>query len=149
MNTPTIRSITIVVLATVLTLAGCSSGAGGTPDVYTAGRTVFGNVCSACHGSAGEGGVGPSLAGVLETFPSCEDHLHWVTLGSDRWKDEVGPTYGATNKPVDGEMPSQGATLSPDEITAAVVYERVRFGGSDLDQVKADCGVTEPETTSD
>jgi mono/diheme cytochrome c family protein len=99
--------------------------------------------CAACHGSNGEGGVGPAFAGgaVLSTFPAgqCSTHIEWVTLGSSGWPD---PTYGATGKPVGaGGMPSFGATLSDEEIASVVLYERVTFGGENLDEAQVDCGL--------
>lgn len=141
------RIVIIAALATLATLAaGCGgSGSDEPASPYIEGRTVFGNVCSACHGNAGQGGVGPEMSGVLETFPSCEDHIRWITLGSDRWKAEVGPTYGATDKEVKGGMQELGQQLSEDEIVAAAVYERSRFGGIEPEEAEAQCGVAPPD----
>jgi hypothetical protein len=100
--------------------------------------------CQSCHGTAGEGGTGPALAGgaVLETFPSCADHITWVALGTNRWRDEVGPTYGATNKAVGGVGIMQSyedAGLTAEEIAAVVLFERVNFGGQDRAEAEAEC----------
>ena len=99
--------------------------------------------CSSCHGNDGGGGTGPGLAGgsVVETFPACVDHIQWVTLGTARWREEVGDTYGASNKPVGGGgiMQSYEAGLSPEEIAAVVLFERVTFGGQDAAEATADC----------
>lgn len=108
------------------------------------GRDVYGSICSACHGAVGQGGTGPALETVVETFPSCDDHIQWVDLGSAAWKSQVGDTYGATDKPVQGGMPQNGATLTDEEIQSVVVYERVRFGDEELESVLADCGLEAP-----
>jgi mono/diheme cytochrome c family protein len=111
-------------------LAACSGQAtAADDDPLAVGREVYGRVCSACHGPTGEGGAGPALVGLLETFPACEQHILWVELGSNRWKEEVGPAYGATDKEVTGVMPSFQESLTADEIAQVAAYERVRFGG--------------------
>lgn len=129
-------------LALVVATVGCSDG-GGT-DPIREGRDVYGRVCSACHGSTGEGGVGPSLGGVLATFPSCADHIEWVELGSDGWAAVHGPTYGAGGKAVAGGMPGHQGVLSAREIATVVGYERTRHGTGDSDEVLADCGLDDP-----
>ena len=82
---------------------------------------------------------------MLATFPvdSCSDHVEGVTLGTANWPEA---TYGATNKPVGGSgavMPGFEGTLDPEEIAAVALYERVAFGGQDLDAALADCGLGE------
>ena len=136
------RILTVIVLG--LIAASCSSGADTGSTTYLEGRTVYGSVCSTCHGSTGQGGVGPNLSSVLETFPSCDEHIRWITLGSERWKADVGPTYGANDTPIEGAMPELGLQLSEEEILAAAVYERSRFGDIDPEQAEADCGVPSP-----
>ena len=99
--------------------------------------------CQSCHGAEGGGGTGPALAAgaVTATFPACDDHIQWVTLGTTGWSQEIGSTYGATNKPVGGGgvMPGYGDALTPEEIVAVVLFERVTFGGSDAAETEADC----------
>jgi hypothetical protein len=99
--------------------------------------------CQACHGAAGEGGAGPALASgaVTDTFPTCDDHIEWVALGTTGWGQERGPTYGANNKTVGGFglMPGFDGGLTPQEIAAVVLYERVTFGGLDATEAEADC----------
>ncbi len=116
----------------------------GTVDNFTAGEMLFAESCAICHGNAGEGGVGPGMAGgaVLQTFPegSCSSHVEWVTLGSAGWPD---PTYGATSKPVAGGMPPFGGQLTDQQIAQVVLYERVAFGGEDLATAETDCGLVE------
>jgi mono/diheme cytochrome c family protein len=128
----------------VALLAACASG--GTsgraldPDLE-AGREVFGRVCASCHGGNGEGGAGPALASVLETFRDCEDHIRWVTSGSERHKDEVGPTFGDTDKEITGIMPSFESVLTATEIAQVAAFERHRFGGADPEVARANCGL--------
>jgi mono/diheme cytochrome c family protein len=128
-----------VVLAAAL-VASCG---GGDADPLADGRRVFGRVCAACHGAQGQGGIGPPLASVVEDFPSCAEHVEWVTLGSAGWLDAHGDTYGATDKPVTGGMPAFGATLSAAEIAAVAAWERHRHAGAELETVLEDCGVGE------
>ncbi len=76
---------------------------------------------------------------VAETFPSCDQHIQWVALGSIGWSQEVGATYGANNTPVAGGMPGFAEPLTEDEIAAVVLYERVTFGGLEAAATEADC----------
>jgi mono/diheme cytochrome c family protein len=125
---------------------GSEFGSAGTPlklgaALYAAEAAP---TCASCHGTDGSGGTGPALAGgsVVETFPACEDHIKWVSLGTDRWRDEVGNTYGASNAPVGGGGVMQSyedAGLTAEEIAAVVLYERVRFGNEDADAAEAAC----------
>lgn len=122
---------------------------GGVPDfaalggeIY-AGQVVSAANCSGCHGPAGQGGVGPALAGVATTFSSCGDHIEWVTKGSSGFQAEGRNAYGDLNKPITANMPSFAATLSAEQIASVVAFERVRFGGADPTTVLADCGLVE------
>ena len=111
--------------------------------VYTAPSS-----CSSCHGAGGEGGSGPALAGeVLSTFAMCTDHIEWVALGTTGFQSAGRATYGDTGKAVGagGQMPSFQDTLSEDEIAKVVFYERVVFGGQDVEEAVFDCGFAEPE----
>ena len=93
------------------------------------GKAVYARVCSTCHGPTGEGGVGPALNEVAVTWPSCQDHIAWIGLGSIGWRAQVGDTYGATSKPVNGGMPAQKGNLLESEIAAVAAFERVTYGG--------------------
>ncbi len=118
---------------------------------FALGEELYAARCASCHGPTGGGGVGPGFTGgaVLATFPagSCavaDGHIAWVTLGSNGWPD---PTYGATGKPVGGvgTMPPFGEALTPEEIAAVVIYERVAFGGEELAEAETDCALTAEE----
>lgn len=99
-------------------------------DPYAIGNTVFHSAgCSGCHGAAGEGGVGPRLAGgqAKLTFPNIQDQISWVNTGSAPF---TGKKYGDPNRaggqhgPATGGMPAFGGTLSPAQIQDVVMYER-------------------------
>ena len=106
--------------------------------------------CQSCHGADGGGGTGPAFAGgaVVETFPSCADHVLWVSLGTAGWRAEVGDTYGSQGKPVGGGGNMQGYApdLSPEEIAAVVLFERVTYGGLDPAEAEDDCFGSDEET---
>lgn len=119
---------------------GSPYGEGEVSNVLLGGE-IFAASCAVCHGAAGQGAVGPALAGsaLLETFPegSCDSHISWVTLGSIGWPED---TYGATNKPVQGGMPPAALTLTEEEIAQVALYERVALGGQDEAAGEEDCG---------
>lgn len=95
------------------------------------GQRVFSSAgCSGCHGAAGEGGVGPKLAGgeAKLTFPNVADQIDWVKTGSQT--KPKGTPYGDPNR-AGGQhivkvagMPAFSGTLSEAEIEAVVAYER-------------------------
>lgn len=129
-----------MVLCLGAALAGCA-GAGPSDSDYLEGRDIYAT-CAACHGKQGEGGAGPALTDVLVTFPDCQEQQRWISLGSARWKEEVGETYGATDKPIAGAMPSFEESLTANQVRQAALYERVRFGGLDLETEKEACGLS-------
>jgi hypothetical protein len=112
-------------------------------DNFSAGGALY-QQCVACHSDNGSGGVGPAFTSgaILVTFPSgsCSDHVEWVTLGTAGWPE---PTYGATDKAVGGVglMPAFGTSLTEEQIAQVTLYERVAFGGQDIDEAEADCGL--------
>lgn len=111
-----------------------------------AGASVY-NSCAACHGGAGEGGVGYSFqnGAVIATFPHIEDQLRWVALGSEAYvaagievagdPNRVGGPHisGAT-----GVMPAGTAALglTDAEVLAAVCHERYDLGGAPTEGVE-------------
>jgi mono/diheme cytochrome c family protein len=138
MRTGALRFSLGAVFAVAAIVVACG---GNGDDPIRQGRGVYGDVCSACHGDAGQGGVGPALSAVRETFPSCSDQIEWVALGSDGWRGAHGGTYGSTAKPVQGGMPGHAEALTPDEVAAVVAFERVRYGGGESSSVLVDCGL--------
>jgi hypothetical protein len=124
-----------------------SGAGGGGGDFLAMGEDVYLNVssCDGCHGAQGQGGVGPGFGGVLTTFGSCADHIEWVTLGSAGFQGEGRSTYGDTDKPIAGGMPSFGTTLTQEQLASVVAFERVRFGGADPTETLTDCGLAPAE----
>jgi mono/diheme cytochrome c family protein len=129
-------------LVLVAFLAAC---AGPPPSLgdpnLDAGREVFSDHCATCHGGNGQGGAGPALAGVLATFPACDDQIEWVTLGSVKWAEQNGSNYGAQSKDITAVMPEFGDSLSAEEIKQVVSFERFKFGGGDMGPTLTDCGL--------
>ncbi len=137
-----IRHIGAIVATMIIIGVSCGSGSTA-PESLRLGRGVYGDRCSACHGSRGQGGVGPSLAGVRDTWPTCADHQEWIALGSEDWKSVHGPVYGANDTPITKVMPGHAQTLSPDEIAAVATFERVEYGGGDPSLELAACGLSD------
>ncbi len=125
-------------LLVLTTLAACGGAEPADPD-WIAGREIFGT-CAPCHGKGGEGGIGPAFSTVRETFPDCATQQKWISLGSEGWKKNVGDSYGATDKPIEKVMPSFDK-LTDTELAQVAVYERVRFGGGDLETERIACGL--------
>jgi mono/diheme cytochrome c family protein len=131
---------------------GGGAGGGGTDFIALGGDLYAGSVtpaatCAGCHGASGQGsGNFPTLTGVLTTFGSCEDHVEWVTLGSQGFSAQG--TYGDTNKPVNGGMPSHAA-LTDEQLRSVAAFERVRFGGANPEETLVDCGLVEAEGESE
>jgi hypothetical protein len=106
-------------------------------------EVLFQTNCASCHGAGGGGGSGPSLGGVVETFPAFTDHVAWVTDGSAPLK---GQPYGATGARVaTGAMPAFGASLTEEEIILVVCHERITFGGEEPPQECAENGADDSE----
>ncbi len=124
--------------------------ADGETDFLAIGGELYpgGPACAGCHGTAGEGGTGPAMTGVLATFSSCLDHIEWVTKGTSGFQAEGRTTYGDLGTPVgagSAVMPTFGAQLNPEQIAAVVAFERVRFGGASPEETLESCGLVTPE----
>lgn len=130
-------------------------GGGGAEAValLAVGQEVYasGAQCGSCHGTNGQGGTGPAMSGgaVLETWPSCEDQVKWIALGSNGWSVDVGSTYGAQSKPVQGGMPAFAGDLTDEEIRAVTAFERIRFGGAPAEETLVACGLIEADPAED
>ena len=90
------------------------------------------NICSSCHGGAGEGGVGYPFANgeVIKTFPHIEDQLRFVYFGSQAYQDAGVDIYGNPDREggphltkARGVMPAQGGSLTDVEILNVVCHE--------------------------
>jgi len=82
------------------------------------------------------------LSQVRDTWPSCDDHQEWIALGSEGWKAEHGPAYGADNTLITKVMPGQATSLTPEEIAEVAAFERVEYGGGDPTIELAACGLS-------
>jgi hypothetical protein len=76
---------------------------------------------------------------VLATFPeaACASQIEWIALGSADWPDA---TYGANDTPVAGGMPRFEGQLTELEIAQVALFERVEFGGLDVETAETACG---------
>ena len=105
----------LVVIATVVTVVllftVSPTGAEPVDTGVASGADLFTSNCAGCHGPAGEGGVGPALAGGLARFDSIEEVVGFVSTG------------------VPGRMPGFETRLSPEEIDAVVDYVWVDLAG--------------------
>jgi mono/diheme cytochrome c family protein len=134
-----VRPSLVLFLALVAFATACSDDA--VPDSLRGGRSIYADNCSACHGSSGQGGVGPALDGVLATWPDCTDQVDWIGLGSDGWKTAHGDVYGATAKPVLGGMPAQADGLTLEEIRLVAAFQRATYGGLESEVALQQCGI--------
>lgn len=102
--------------------------------IYEGGE-VYAEHCAVCHGATGGGGAGPALSGgrVIERFSSLEDQILWVVKGTEGFQADGIETYGDTGEPVNSGrvMPQFSEKLTAEEITLAVLYERVELSGYD------------------
>ena len=115
---PMAVKLAMVISIAALVLAACGGGsASGGSSPYLrgqqandpelrAGRTVYVANCARCHGTSGEGRIGPRLAGrVGDRFPDIADQISVVEGGR-------------------GLMPGFEGRLSDEQIRAVVRYER-------------------------
>jgi mono/diheme cytochrome c family protein len=141
-----IRRVGAVVAFMVVVAVSCGPGSDA-PESLRIGRGVYADNCSSCHGSRGQGGVGPSLSDVRATWPDCDDQQEWIALGSERWTAEYGPVYGSDDTPITNVMPGRAETLTPDEIAAVAAFERVEYGGGDPTEELVGCGLSVADAT--
>lgn len=133
-------------LVPFLLASACGNGSSGeVPDpnevVRLGGQLFHTEGCVHCHGEMGQGVTAPALRDgkVIGDFPVCADQIQWVTLGSARWRRDVGPTYGAQSKPVRGGMPGFGDRLDEERLKSVVTFTRVEFGGLDAAEAATQC----------
>ncbi len=102
-------------------------------DPLTVGGQLYAANCSSCHGSNGEGGVGPAFAGgaVVKTWPKYEDQITWVKDGTTKYLAAGHTTFGDGKTPINPAkiMPPFGTSLTEQQVAAVVYFERVQFGG--------------------
>ena len=83
------------------------SGAHAHDPTLLAGRNVFAAECATCHGSRGQGGVGPTFndGRLRRDFPNPSDQVAFVSQGK-------------------GVMPPFADVLTSRQLQAVVAYER-------------------------
>jgi cytochrome c oxidase subunit 2 len=110
--------------AAALVIAACGGDGGAAPDGLSApateGRTIArDNGCAACHGTDGEGGIGPAWVGLAGSTVTLEDGSEVIADTEYLRRSILEP--GADL--VDGytiEMPK--ADLDPAEVDALIAY---------------------------
>ncbi len=133
------RSLLAILAA--LSVAACAQSTSQLGPDLEAGRDTYRARCATCHGGNGEGGVGPALDGVIATFSSCDDQMQWISLGSERFKSEVGPTYGDQDTEITGVMPEFSKSLTEEEIARVAAFERHEFAGATQAEASVSCGL--------
>ena len=67
-------------------------------------------------------------------------------MGTTGFQAAGRSTYGDTNKAVGGGGVMAGfGELTPEQLVAVVMYERITFGGQNPDDAALDCGLVAPE----
>jgi cytochrome c oxidase subunit II len=89
-------------------------------ELYAQGEQRYNTSCAACHGSSGEGGVGPAIKDSTIATGSVFDHLAMVVNGS-------------ANNPM---MAAYGPQLSEVDLASVITYQRNAFGNNMGDSVQ-------------
>lgn len=96
--------------ASAVLLGACSSGPSKPSDpVLAQGQEVFNTNCASCHGTKGQGGLGPALQGVDQRL-TVEQQTQVVQKGRKG-----------------SQMQAWEGKLTPEQITAVVRYTRETF----------------------
>jgi mono/diheme cytochrome c family protein len=128
---------------------GRTTGGSGGAQFLAIGEAQYPG-CAGCHGVNGEGGVGPAFGAINAVFTSCLDHIDWVRLGTNGYRDQGIATYGDLGKPVGGGGVMPGFPgLTEEQLASVVAFERIRFGGADPEQTFVDCGLVESDEPVD
>lgn len=111
MRSPRILAAGLILVFGTALGAACSTSS-STPAapaddaVLVEGQKVYSANCASCHGSAGAGGYGKKLAGVVETnYPNIDDQIAVIASGK-------------------GAMPGFSQKLSAEQIEAVARYTR-------------------------
>lgn len=93
----------------------------GDPDAILAGKGVYEDFCSDCHGASAEGDIGPSLVDdmflYIEGDLADDDYFELINNGTEEGHVEEGRT-------MQGGMPPFADELSRDEIWSVISYIR-------------------------
>jgi len=113
------RASLVTAAAAIVALAAACGGGGSSASsplptgahahdqTLLAGRKVFSAECATCHGSGGQGGVGPTFndGRLLRDFPNPSDQVTFVSQGK-------------------GVMPGFAGVLTAIQLAEVVAYER-------------------------
>jgi mono/diheme cytochrome c family protein len=91
-----------------LLLAACGGGGDEAFVPPKTGPAIYSTYCATCHGTQGQGVVGPSLVDMAEKYPNVADQVALVTSGK-------------------GQMPAWGGRLTTEQIQTVVDYTRTEF----------------------
>ncbi len=123
MRTPRRHRLVLVALVAVAGVAGACSGGGSGPELEgAAGRgqdLARANGCPACHGSNGQGGVGPTWQGLFESEIELEDGST-VVADRDYLRRAIAEPDAEIHAGYSIRMPANG--LTDDEIDDVVAY---------------------------
>lgn len=93
----------------------------GDPNAIAEGKKIYAEQCAACHGGAGEGGIGPSVKDkvFLSKQGDASDGVYYSVV-------EKGTEAGAVidGRSAKGGMPPFGGTLDRNKIWSLVSYMR-------------------------
>ncbi len=89
-------------------------------ELYAQGQQRYNTSCAACHGSAGQGGVGPAIKDSPIATGSVQGHLDMVVNGS-------------ASNPM---MAAYGPQLSEVDIASVITFQRNAFGNNMGDSVQ-------------
>ncbi len=101
------------------------------------GKAIYAQYCAQCHGPTGGGGAGPAMKPVNEVFPNFDEHVAWVNNVANKASGPFGINGNEGKGATPGLMPAFEGTLTPEEIRAVVIFERVTFGGASPDSIPA------------
>ncbi len=102
-------------------------------DPIVLGKNVYESSCSTCHGTNGEGGVGPALHNgvAADTFPQIADQIKWIDNGSMGLAKNA--PFGSATNPLGqqfaskDDMPAFANSLTPAQIMDVALFERSKL----------------------
>lgn len=124
MMTPARFVAPVALTLAVTALAGCGANAGSadldlTPRGEDGRKIANSNGCAACHGSEGEGGVGPTFVGLFGSEVELDDGTT-VTATEEYLRESI--TMPDTKKVAGYRLPMPANDLSREEVDAVVDY---------------------------
>lgn len=120
-----VSSALLVVLA--VALAACGDGATEMPPAAAEGRQIARDQgCAACHGTDGQGGVGPAWVGLFGSPVELEDGSV-VAANTEYLRRSISDPQADIVAGYTTKMPAN--TLDEDQISAVIAY--IEFLGAD------------------